>query len=473
MKKLTTLLISHMLYSTASLSANTHIFLVTPRVAPQPQLMTGQTGTAIYQVTNNSNRTLAGIGLTNLPSGVTQVPYGPLGPDYCSSPLTLTAGKSCLIKLAINNSVSSGPVMCYSSTQPVYCSQPFSGEQLAVGLIPASNSCEANTSNFNAELSQAFDGPPPYDGIGWGPARTLFTPTAFATACAQQQGTSWQQQRLLAAADFWISQKLNYCQHHVPDFQTPLSQRGNIYGAPNGGYCNPVVDLAPNTAYYNQQARWNYSGSGSETASNWVNNGAMWYGFDCSNYTAWLYDFALGIQFDSGIPEQAGQTDPTSSDGPNNGGAEYHAGTTSGYLVCKDGTTDGPSSTCYTPTNPYISTIDSAGHYDPHAVTIAELTAHLQPGDLLYIAGSLTADESTPAVTHVIMWTGLTIGTGAGQVKPSQIAPDDICNSNGQWQPIIGQPVITDSHYQGPDYRMLTQCFYLDHVWAVRRPLAQ
>jgi hypothetical protein len=35
--------------------------------------------------------------------------------------------------------------------------------------------------------------------------------------------------------------------------------------------------------------------------------------------------------------------------------------------------------------------------------------------------------------------------------------------------PHIGDWVITDSHYQGPDYRILTSCFYLNNLWGVRR----
>jgi hypothetical protein len=474
-------LLSTLAYHTNALSDNTHVFLVTPRASASSPLMKMQTGTAIYQVTNNSKRPLSNIGLINLPSGVSQVTG--LNYDYCSSPIALAAGESCLIKLAINSSISGnvhgGPQVCYSASRPSYCSQPFSADQLSIQTTPYSDNCEANIANFNASLALPF-GIPPTDGIGWGPSRNHFPLSANhpnLTLCATNtpEGVAWQQKHILAAADYWISQKLNYCEHHTPDFQTPISQRGNPYGAPNGGYCNPVVDLAPDSVYYNQQARWNYSGTGSETLSNWVNNNAMWYGFDCSNYTAFIYDFSLGIQFDAAIQGQSGQTNTSKTQtspllGPNNGGAiKYAAGITSGYLVCQDGTSDTATTDCGSPSNPYISTIDATGQYHDHGVTAATLTQALQPGDLIYVAGDLDANTHVPAVTHVIMWTGKTIGTEPSQIHPDQIAPDELCYHQNQWVPIPGQPVITDSHYQGPDYRMLTQCFYIENIWAVRR----
>ena len=36
-------------------------------------------------------------------------------------------------------------------------------------------------------------------------------------------------------------------------------------------------------------------------------------------------------------------------------------------------------------------------------------------------------------------------------------------------QPQIGDWVITNSHYQGADYRIFTNCYYGEHLWGVRR----
>lgn len=459
--------------------ADKPIFSVTPNLIGASQLVQGQLGSYIYQVTNNTKNSLNNIGVVKLPVGVSVLTTSAASSlcgvhpelcQYCTFPLTLPSNSSCLIKLNVNSNqtksrIQGGPQVCFTGERPVYCSQPYSGEQLNNQILPGpiSSVCQDNIANFNYALSLPFDSASDYDP-DWGPARNSF-PLSPAnpnlTSCVSD--TSWQQQRVLAAAQFWINQKLNYCEHHVPDFATPIAKRGNIYG--EGGFCNPIVDLAPNTPLYQQQARWNYSGSGSETVNNWVNNNVMWYGFDCSNYQAFLYDFALNINFSSGIQQQSGQIDSTSTTGPNNGGAQTIPNLTSGPLVCVDGTT-----TCSPSSGQYISTIDSAGTYNPNAVPISLLDNALQPGDLIYIAGSLNERAHSSDVTHVIMWTGLTIGTGANTIPPSQIAPNELCQQF--WQPIVGQPVITDSHYQGPDYRMLTQCFYLENVWAVRRPIS-
>lgn len=455
----------------------TPLFLVTPVVTAPSPLAQGQTGTAIYQITNNTcpassrgcsaGRNFTNISLTNLPNGVTQAANP--GVDYCSSSFNLTPGAQCLIKLQINTSTSgniqSGPKVCFPANRPIYCSQPLQVNQLAMQVTPgpASESCQANVANFNGELSQTFDSPIGIDPA-WGPQKNtlpLSTSNPNLSGCPVSAGASWQQQRVLAAIDFWIKQKLNYCEHHVPDYQTSLAMRGNAYG--QGGYCNPVVSYYPGS-FYGQHIRWNYSGTGSETASNWVDNGAMWYGFDCSNFTAFVYDFALGINFSSGIPDQAGQRSDELSLTPNqqvspsmlldNPGA-------AGALVCQDNTTE-VNHSC-TGHGGYISTVNSSGTYDAHAVTPAMLNA-LHPGDLIFIAGSLDDGSHSTSVTHVIMWTGKQIGSG---IPASQIAPDELCLRD--WQPQTGGWVIADSHYQGPDYRMITQCFYLANVWGVRR----
>jgi hypothetical protein len=116
---------------------------------------------------------------------------------------------------------------------------------------------------------------------------------------------------------------------------------------------------------------------------------------------------------------------------------------------------------------------------------------NLQPGDLLYIAGcgsnpnalnsAVCGFEPEQNVTHVIIWTGQKIGQSS-LISESMIAPetdtDDYGDKNGQcngeWWSVAnnnGNWIITDSHYQGPDYRAFTNCFYRNQVWGVRRVL--
>ena len=67
----------------------------------------------------------------NLPVGVTQVIANGA---YCSTSMSLASHESCLLKLRLrsNNNMQGGPLVCYRSDKPIYCSQPFSIEQLAV-----------------------------------------------------------------------------------------------------------------------------------------------------------------------------------------------------------------------------------------------------------------------------------------------------------------------------------------------------
>jgi hypothetical protein len=96
------------------------------------------TETLSYQVTNQTNitRTLTMVPIT----GVTQT----TGAGVCPSPFTLSPHQTCNLTLSINGSqipstgISSGPVICKtkspndSSPDPLLCSQPDSGNILAV-----------------------------------------------------------------------------------------------------------------------------------------------------------------------------------------------------------------------------------------------------------------------------------------------------------------------------------------------------
>lgn len=486
--------------------AGTQVFLVTPNISAQTSLINGQTGSAVYQITNNTHFALNNIALY-MPGGGVIADTGSVSANsqYCANPFNLSAGSSCLLKVDLNSAklgsgLSGGPVVCYSQSQPVYCSQPFQVDQMQTsisqGAIP--QDCNSNIANFNYELLQSFDSASSFT-TGWGPARNVLSLSPSnpnLTNCPTTAGTSWQQARVIAAASFWISQKLNYCHHYNPDYATPLSQRGA--SGSSGGYCNPALDTMPGSVYYNQQARWNYTGQGSETANNWVNNNQMWYGMDCSNTTSFIYNFSLGIQFDSKTSSQGGQescgstTCPQDSLSPNQQNTGSFTGqyldnpNRAGYLVCLDGTIDansGPGSSG-TPTlcaghGGYLSSINSSGRFDQPRMTIDTLvpngTPILNPGDLLYIAGAgpdpqPNPDGSNSEVTHVIMWIGKQVGYGPNDINPALVAPDDSpCADPSIWQPQVGDWLIADSHYQGYDYRVLTQCFYLNDLWGVRR----
>jgi cell wall-associated NlpC family hydrolase len=493
------------------------IFLVTPNTQLSTPLIQGQAGTAIFQVINNSNRTLKNISLVKLPAGTTQI-YNP-GPDYCTNMSVLDGpGSLCLIEVQINTNQSGnftgGPVVC--ALNGVFCSQPYSPDQMTLQVQsgPVPQTCQGNESNFSAELTQTFDSGTidPATINSWGPARNqlfLSTSNPNLTSCPttnpnNSQAIAWMQQRVLAAENFWVIQKLNYCHHHVTDFYTPTTSYGTprtSIGTSSGGYCSNAVSLAPSN--YGQQIRWNYSGNDSQTSNSWVNQNRMWYGVDCSDFTSFVYNFAFGIQFNSDTGYQAGQATNGSQDSllPNTqttgnvlGVPTYTtpANDPAGVLVCKDGTaeTRNGSATDYCGSGPSGPVPSNNGYFSvflntqpattdrrfpvptPSNVTSAMLNT-LQPGDLIFLAFSAASGQGgdgnnpTSVVTHVITWTGKKIGYGPNDVNPSQIAPESICPNN--WQPQIGDWAIIDSHYQGPDYRDFTPCFYQNNIYAVRR----
>lgn len=107
------------------------VFLVTPIQKAPTTVSTGQTVTAIYQVTNNSPFVLNNNGVIDLPNGITQ------SGGTCSSPFSLAPGESCTLNLQIVanqliTDVHGGPIVCHKLSCPVYCSQPSVGNELNI-----------------------------------------------------------------------------------------------------------------------------------------------------------------------------------------------------------------------------------------------------------------------------------------------------------------------------------------------------
>ncbi|MDI1351539.1 MAG: hypothetical protein PSV35_02040, partial [bacterium] len=308
MKKIITIV---MLCTGTFCIAGQPIFTITPLAKGPTALAKGQQGTYIYQLSNTTNIPLSDIGLIALPKGVSAVVNA--GYQYCTFPLTLSSHNYCLVKLTINSKqspsyIKGGPQVCFSVTNPAYCNQPSLNNRLNTQITPTTvTSCAGNVANFNSALSQQMDAKFIDKATiqSWGPNRNhlLLTPDEKKCTAFNSNETSkinWMQQRIIAAEDYWVKQKLNYCHHHVVDFATPLMSNGKIrttIASGQGGYCSNAINVMPGTPYYGQPVRWNYSGSGTETMSNWINNNQMWYGVDCSDFTSFVYNFAFGIQF--------------------------------------------------------------------------------------------------------------------------------------------------------------------------------
>jgi hypothetical protein len=325
------------------------------------------------------------------------------------------------------------------------------------------NICENNIANFRNELAQPLN--TEVQVGGWGLKRNPLFLSPDLIKCISD--VNWQRKRILAAAHYWINKKLNYCHHYVPNYITPIAQRNRQVH--QGGYCSPAKDILPGSAYYKQQARWNYSGQNNETINNWLDQ-KMWQGMDCSNYTTFLYNFAFGTSFSSRVEWQAGQRKRgTNYISPNQQTEALMLDhpQAAGLLVCSDNTLEEKHS-C-NGHGGYLSIIDSQGQKHTGSIKATDLASlPLFPGDLLFIAATKKNSPNASRVTHVALWTGKRVGYGPNDINPSQIAPNGLCPEK-EWMPHIGDWVITDSHYQGPDYRILTPCFYLNNLWGVRR----
>lgn len=324
--------------------------------------------------------------------------------------------------------------------------------------------CQHNSANFDHELAYPFNSNRFVDG--WGPKpKQLPLPLSLAPC---MNDLDWQRKRIVAAADYWIKQKLNYCHHYLPNYITPINQR---YRQVNqGGYCSSALDIMPNSVFYDQKVRWNYTNKGLETKENWINQ-TMWQGLDCSNYTAFIYNFAFGYRFSSNVKWQSGQRKDGSqknlSPNQQSGNNLLDNPRAAGRLVCADNTLEQGHS-CHGHGG-YLSAIDSQGKKHRGSINASDLAAlPLYPGDLLFISATKKNALNPSLVTHVVMWIGKQVGYGPNDIPPSQIAPNSICPQE-IWMPQIGDWVIADSHYQGPDYRVLTPCFYLNNLWGIRR----
>ncbi len=183
-------------------------------------------------------------------------------------------------------------------------------------------------------------------GIAYGPPLAQFpAPSTKPTSLART--LDWRQQRLLYVARRYINTQ--YQHHHLPQWDPPQTwpiDPGNLV---------PSRHQTP--------------------------------GIDCSDFTAWVYNYALGIKMTSGILEQAALTSVEDA---------------SGAAI-------------------EIQKILSTGDFN-------SLVAQFQPGDLLYIC-----KENSTTVSHVITWIGQVNGTGDYLVIDSH--GENVTDSEGRMIP--------------------------------------
>lgn len=130
---------------------------------------------------------------------------------------------------------------------------------------------------------------------GWGPNAVALPAVAVPTGagCAD---TNWKQERILSAALHYVNadgnpQALQYRHHHIPDW-------------------NPSASTASAAAEESDQ-------QDGQSPEAW----GPGRGLDCSNFTAWVYNYGLGIKFGGSVTKQfAGTAGPMGqrlpADGP-------------------------------------------------------------------------------------------------------------------------------------------------------------
>jgi cell wall-associated NlpC family hydrolase len=201
--------------------------------------------------------------------------------------------------------------------------------------------------------------------------------------------TAWQQQRLLQAASQLIG--THYQHLHLPTFDPSLVTGSTFNWSPVSGntLLQTTQDLRrgdPGTATNPYKAAYNSPQPG----------------IDCTDFSAYVYNLALGVQMHSGTSTQI----------------KFTSGS-------------GPA----TNNQPTALVLDSAGallapnfllgpNYGTHDFNGAEsldgVISLLQPGDLLYMVGSSN-------ITHVVMWLGEygTLADGSPSPVPLVISSHD------------------------------------------------
>ncbi len=122
-----------------------------------------------------------------------------------------------------------------------------------------------------------------YANNGWGPAADTLPAPAIPQG-AQCDPRTWKQERVLAVAMRYIYAPgnplgLQYRHHHIPGWDPTVS---TYAGAPED---NPDVDNPDGPTAWSPGK-----------------------GLDCSNFTAWVYNYGLGIKFGGDVHRQADGT---------------------------------------------------------------------------------------------------------------------------------------------------------------------
>lgn len=118
-----------------------------------------------------------------------------------------------------------------------------------------------------------------YLNQGWGPAADALPAPAIPRGAGCDANT-WKRERILATAMRYIYSPdnalgLQYRHHHIPGWDPPASTHAG------------AVEENPDTDTPNEPVAWSAGR-----------------GLDCSNFTAWVYNYGLGIKFNGDVHQQ-------------------------------------------------------------------------------------------------------------------------------------------------------------------------
>ena len=283
----------------------------------------------------------------------------------------------------------------------------------------------------------------------WGPLAAQYGPISAPSGCADI--ATFQRELVMAVENYWVDQNINYCHHHVPGWLPPDDSaeadpkyRNASAGSTSGTTSKPAQRYGMTcTAQRDVDGSQVVQGASDAVASPLAKAQVQWHGVDCSDFTAWVYNFA-------------GLTNP-------NNGVETAIST----QACMTPQGGEATQSWAGPAQAGILLDINHGNFD----TTANLLA---PGDLLYIElappkGWTETPTSTIGLSHVVTWTGKTWrelrnGPEGWRYDPALIGQPS-SRLGGDIARILGSDdvlgtleaknpyMIIDSHYAGPAYR--------------------
>ncbi len=287
----------------------------------------------------------------------------------------------------------------------------------------------------------------------WGPSKATYGPITAPATCTDVD--QFRRELVMAVENYWIDHGLNYCHHHIPGWLPKDDSAGrklyrNSTSTLNGtsGGASPMTCTAQRNTAGEQQIKASATSTPGAYSAKEIN----WQGLDCSNFTAWSYDFA-GLVTTQLPGDIASQSCSVGSDVP-------------GVLL------------------------------DINSSNFAAMAGSLRPGDLLYITqkapttgkdsylNGSTENSATFKAAHVVTWTGKRwsdLQAGADRDKydlarlgavGSRLGGDLNAGYLGYDASLLGSDgahdpwMIIDSHYAGPAYRPFVPADPANHIKA-------